>query len=383
MKYACLLVAVVVTLVGCNKAPGVEETTPAKAATSDPLEITPTPEILKTITTGEPSWGDVGASFTVAARIEVDETRIMRVGSPVMGRIASLSIQEGQEVTRGQTIALLNSTGLSDAQLAFIKAISQEQLAKRAVERAHLLIKADVIGSAELQRREADLFEAQAALAGSREQLQLLGMPHEAIEELEKTKTIHSVSRVSSSMDGTVMVRKVAPGQVVQPADTVCEIADLSHVWLVADVPEQSAGHLTIGQAVEAEIAALPHQTFRGRLNFVSATVDPSTHTVRVRMDMPNPKRRLKPAMLATMVLKDALEREQLVPATAVVREGNVEHVFVERDAGTFVLRPVVLGGEIGARRIVESGLRPGEKIVINGAFHLNNERRRRSLRSD
>ena len=146
-------------------------------------------------------------------------------------------------------------------------------------------------------------------------------------------------------MNGTVMVRKVAPGQVVQPADTV-SIADLSHVWLVADVPEQSAGRLTIGQAVEAEIAALPNQIFRGKLNFVSATVNPETRTVRVRIDMPNPQRKLKPAMLATMVL-DVVERKQLVPAAAVVRETSVEHVLVARDADTFILRPVVLGSEM------------------------------------
>lgn len=385
MKHAYLLIAALTALglSSCNKAPSMQPTAEAKAPSTDPLEITPLPEILKTIKVGEPSTGDVGASFTVAARIEVDETRIMRVGSPVMGRIASLSIQEGQDVKRGQTIALLNSTGLSDAQLGFIKAISQEQLAKRAVERAQLLIKADVIGTAELQRREADLAQAQAEVAGSRDQLELLGMPNDAIAELEKTKTIHSVSRVSSNMDGTVMVRKVAPGQVVQPADTVCEIADLSHVWLVADVPEQSAGRLSIGQDVEAEIAALPNQTFRGKLNFVSATVNPETRTVRVRMDLPNPQRRLKPAMLATMDLKDAVERKQLVPTTAVVRENNVEHVFIARDADTFVLHPVTLGLEINGRRVVESGLRSSDKIVVDGAFHLNNERRRRSLRSE
>jgi cobalt-zinc-cadmium efflux system membrane fusion protein len=377
-------IAVVMLLSGCNKAADeVAAAAPETAPADDPLEITASPAILKNLKVGEPSWADVGASFTVAARIEVDESRVMRVGSPVLGRIASLSIQEGQEVKRGQLIALLNSTGLSDAQLGFLKALSQENVGKRAVERARLLLKADVIGAAELQRREAEHAQAQAELAGARDQLELLGMPKEAIDELEKTRTIHSVSRVTSSMDGTVMVRKVAPGQMVQPADTVCEIADLSHVWLVADVPEQAAGHLTVGQAVEAEIAALPNQKFPGRLSFVSATVNPETRTVRVRMDLANRHRRLKPAMLATMVLKDALEREQLVPMAAVVREANEEHVFVQRDPDTFALRRVTLGEEIGGRRVVEKGLRPGEKIVIDGAFHLNNERRRRSLRSD
>src|SRR5262249_47796470 len=156
-------------------------------------------------------------------RVEVDETRITRVGSPVMGRITDLAIREGQEVRRGQLLAMVNSTGLSEAQLAFLKALSQRQVAQRAVERAQVLLKADVIGSAELQRREAELAQASAELDAARDQLMLLGMPAEAIAALKKTRSINSVSRVIASMDGTVLDRKVTLGQVVQPADTVFE----------------------------------------------------------------------------------------------------------------------------------------------------------------
>ena len=323
----------------------------------------------------------LGASITTPARVEADETRVTRVGSPVMGRITSLAVQEGQQVHKGQLLALLNSTGLSDAQLYFLKSVSQKQVAQRAVERAQLLIKADVIGSAELQRREAELAEASAQVDAARDQLALLGMPNEAVEELRQTRSIKSVALVVASMDGTVLQRKVTVGQVIQPGDTVCEIADLSQVWLVADVPEANSGHLSVGQAVEAQIAALPGRIIRGRLSFVSATLNDETRTVRARMDLPNPDRRLKPAMLATMVLKDQPERKTVVPVAAVVREGNSENVFVQIDAKTFLLRPVTLGAEFGGQRVVLEGLHAGERIVVDGAFHLNNERRRRALR--
>jgi len=371
----------VAMLAGCNPKNSQSNESSVSTPPSDPLEITATPTVLQRIEVGEPGWAQIGASVTITARVEVDETRTAHVGPPVMGRITELAVREGQEVLRGQLLAMVHSTGLSDAQLAFLNALSQKQVAQRAVERAQVLLQAGVIGSAELQRREADLEQASAGLAAARDQLILLGMPMDAVVALEKTRHINSVARVVASMDGTVLDRKITIGRVVQPADTVVEIADLSHLWLVADVPEQNAGNLSVGQEVEAEVAALPGRKIQGRLSFVSATVNPDTHTVRVRMDLPNPDRKLKPAMLATMILKDQAEQQQVVPLTAVVREENGECVFVQRDADTFVLRQVKLGGEFGVNRVLLDGVRPGEKIVIAGAFHLNNERRRRALR--
>ena len=390
MPASLLAFLILISAVSCNRAipaSTASAVTPQGDAagkappSSDPLEITANGDLLRQLRIGAPAWDEVGASQTVAGRLEVDETRITRVGSPVMGRITSLSVHEGMEVQRGQVLAMLNSTGLSDAQLGFLKAVSQRQVVLRAVDRAQLLLKADVIGLAELQRREAELSQATAELDAARDQLELLGMPEEAITELEKTRAINSVSRVLASMDGTVLDRKITLGQVIQPADTIFEIADLSSLWLTADVPEQSAGSLNVGETVEAEIAALPGLKIRGKLSFVSATVNPETRTIRARLDLPNPQRKFKPSMLATMTLKDDAQRQQLVPMSAVVREDDNEHLFVQLDDDTFVLRPVKLGGEFNGSRVLREGIRPGEKIVLDGAFHLNNERRRQLLR--
>jgi len=348
---------------------------------SNPFEITANAGLRERIKIGEPVWGDVGTSLAVAARLDVDETRITRVGSPVMGRITSLAVREGQEIHRGDLIALVNSTGLSEAQLEFLKALSQRQLMQRAVDRAKVLLNAQVIGSAELQRRDAELAQATAELDASRDQLELLGMPAQAIDEVERTHNINSVSRIVAALDGTVLERKATQGQVVQPADTLCVIADLSSLWIVADVPEQNAGRLAVGQSVDAEITALSGTKLFGKLSFVSATVNPETRTVRARMDLSNPRRRFKPAMLATMTLRDQTERQQLVPTTAVVREDDQEHVFVQLDDDTFVLRKVKLGEEFGHNRVLVEGVQAGERIVLDGAFHLNNERRRLLLR--
>jgi cobalt-zinc-cadmium efflux system membrane fusion protein len=387
MKFweALILIGFLV-LGGCGKKESAAPTPTEAKSAAQPMssnEVAMTPELAKLVRVGELPQVNVGQSIVVAAQLEADETRVTRVGSPLMGRIVSLAIREGQEVTKGQLIALLNSTGLSDAQLGYLKALSQRQLALRAMERAQLLLKADVIGAAELQRREAELAQASAELDAAVDQLTLLGMPAESIEDLRKTRALNSVARILASMDGTVLDRKITQGQIVEPADTVCEIADLSSLWLVADVPEQNAGGLMVGQAVEANVAALPGQPLVGKLSFVSATVNPGTRTVRVRMDVSNAQRRLKPAMLATMVLRDRASAQRVVPDAAIVREGNGDFVFVQIDSRHFALREVSLGMEQSGARVLVDGVKSGERVVLEGAFHLNSERRKQSIRGE
>ena len=371
-----------VGLAGCSKVDTPVVKAESSPAPFDPMRIEATPILKDQIETGSVGWADVGSNLTIAAHVEVDENRVTRVGSPLMGRTQTIEVREGEDVRQGQLLALLNSPGLTDGQLQFLKAMSHRQVSQRAVERAKVLLNAAVIGSAELQRREAELDEADAEMAAAADQLLLLGMPDEAIKKLEQTRTLNSVARVVATMDGTVLARKATLGQMVQATDTMFEVADLSSVWMVADVPEELAGGLVRGHTVEAEVAALPNRKFRGVLSFISSTVDPATRTIRVRMEVPNLDRKLKPEMLATVVLRGPAERKAIVPSAAVVREDNTEHLFVQVDDGTYELRPVTLGAEQNGTRVLIDGVRPNERIVLEGAFHLNNERRRLALRS-
>jgi cobalt-zinc-cadmium efflux system membrane fusion protein len=114
----------------------------------------------------------------------------------------------------------------------------------------------------------------------------------------------------------------------------------------------------------------------------VGVTVDPETRTVRARMDVANPDMDLKPAMLATVLIRSESQRQQVIPAAAVVREENRDHVFVQIAPGRYRLRPVSLGAEVDGRRVVLGGLLEAEKIVGEGSFHLNNERKQRATQS-
>ncbi|HKC42694.1 MAG TPA: efflux RND transporter periplasmic adaptor subunit [Burkholderiales bacterium] len=349
-------------------------------AKGDPFLITAGAPLLQRIKVGSPSEAEVHETLRVPGRVEVDGTRVARVGSPVTGRVIELDAREGDGVKRGQILATLTSTELANTQREYLKAHSMKLVADRAASRAKQLLDADVIGGAELFRREAEAIQAEAEVNAARGQLKVLGMSERAIERLADTRKVDSTSHIVSSIDGTVIDRRVSPGQVVQPADTVFIVADLSSVWVVADVPESVAGSVRAGQTIEVEIPALPDRRIRGALAFVSAIVNPETRTVRVRMDVPNPEREYKPAMLASVLIQGAAQRKRAIPSAAVVREENRDYVFVQTGSETFYLRQVTLGEEYDGLRVVVAGLRPDDRIVVDGAFHLNNERRQRAL---
>lgn len=359
---------------GSKKAEGAKAENQAPA---DPLKIEVSPTLLGQIKLGQPQWREVANTLDVAGHIEADATRQGRVGSPVRGRITELLAFEGERVKRGQPLAILYSTDLSDAQFGFLKAVSQQSLSERAVERGKQLLDADVIGSAEQQRRQAELVQATAEVSSLRQQLRALGMSEDSINELESSRKLNSRYEVSASIDGTVLERSITVGQIVQPAEVAFLLADLSNVWLVAEIPEQNAGDAAVGKEVEAETAAFPGEPIVGRLSFVSATVNPESRTVKVRMNVRNHGGRYKPAMLATMRLKDRMLRQRVIPVTAIVRENNRDNVFVKTGPKTFVLREVELGGEYGDVRALRAGVQANETIVLDGAFHVNNERKR------
>jgi cobalt-zinc-cadmium efflux system membrane fusion protein len=371
---ACAAIASVM-LAACS-----EPSPPPPAAARDPLAVKMSAELAALIAVGVPSLAEVRESMRVPGRIEADETRMARIGAPVTGRITDLAKMVGQDVQRGQVLAKINSTELSTAQLNFLRALSQRQLAARAGSRAQQLYDAEVIGFAELQRRQSELTLAEAEVSAAGDQLKVLGMPSGAISRLAETRNINSITQIVATVSGTVIERRVTEGQVVQPADTVFLVADLSQVWVVADIPEQNAGLVKVGESVTMEVPALPGKKLGGTLAFVSPVVNPETRTVRARLDLPNADRAFKPAMLASVVIKGQPQKRMVVPADAVVREENRDYVFVQTDKENFMLRPVTTGAEYEGKRVVLQGLREDEKIVVQGAFHLNNERKRRLL---
>ena len=177
-----------------------------------------------------------------------------------------------------------------------------------------------------------------------------------------------------------VVERKVSQGQVAQPGDPLFTIADLSNVWVVGGLPEQDANSVRLDQLVEVEVAALGSQKLKGRIVFISDTVQQDTRTVPIRTAVDNPRFELKPQMLATLHLSGTLTKQLAVPASAVVRENDRDYVFVKLDDNRYRLTEVQLDPAAGELRPVRKGIEEGTPVVVEGSFHLNSQRKRAEL---
>lgn len=353
---------------------------PAAAAAIDPNVIVVDATLAERLKVGTVGAAEVSEELRVPGSVGLDERRVARIGSSVTGRITQVLAFRGDEVKAGQNLAVVNSTELANGQMHFLTAIADVDLKTRAVDRAKQLLAADVIGSAELQRRENELFAAQVAMKAARDQLRLMGMSSKAIDAVARAREINSVATVNATLSGTVIDRQINQGQVVQPADALYTVADLEHVWIEGEVPEQQAYLVEMGEEVRIELPALPGRQVTGKIIFISSTVNPETRTVQVRTDVLNPDRAIKPDMLANLLIRGAPQTKLAVPITAVVRESNKDHVFARTGDNEFRLVPVSLGQESGKLVVVREGLKQGDSIVMDGAFHLNNERKRKIL---
>ena len=338
------------------------------------------PAMTKHLKIGLPVSLELADRLRVPGRIEPDEEALVRIGANVTGRIVEVNSRLGDEVISGGVLAKISSPEFTEAQLAFLRANSETTLAERASERATQLLLADVIGSAELQRRESELQVLRAEQSAAKDQLRLLGIGSESLDTLKKFGRILPSVKISSPIEGTVIERKVSVGQVVEPSDQLYTVADLSSVWVVGDVPEQSARGVKVDQHVEVYIPALGDVRLIGRIVFVAETVDPETRTITVRTLVDNEFRALKPAMLARMYITGVQNKKLVIPEGAVVREDNRDHVFIAQGNDRFLLVPVELGEAVGQVRPVLEGLDKDREIVLDGAFHLNNERKRADL---
>jgi membrane fusion protein, heavy metal efflux system len=365
--------------------PGAPAASPAPAAPgapkkSDPMEVELNATMGKQFRVEAAQTASIAISQKVAGRIEANEHRTTRIGASVSGRVIQVMAEVGDRVKAGQALARLASPELTNAQLAYLRAVSSTKLAERSVERAQQLVLADVIGNAELQRREVELSVARAELRAASDQLRLIGMSSAAIDKLRETGALASEVPITSTRTGIVIERKVSQGQVAQPGDPLFTVADLSSVWVVGALPEQDANSVKLNQRVEVEVAALGQQVLKGKIVFISDTVQTDTRTVPIRTEVDNPKFELKPQMLATLRLNGLFVEQLAIPAAAVVRENDKDYVFVKIADNRFRLTEVQLDPAAGDLRPVRKGIDVGTPIVVDGSFHLNSQRKRAEL---
>jgi cobalt-zinc-cadmium efflux system membrane fusion protein len=351
-----------------------------KAAATDPMEVTIKPEMRAQFATAAAQEISITPWLELAGRIEANEQLVTRIGASVTGRVTQVLAEVGDRVRVGQALARVSSPELTNMQLNYLRAYSTAAQAQRALERAQQLIQADVIGTAELQRRESELVVARAEMRAATDQLVQAGLPVEAIERLREQGNLHPSAAVSATLTGVVIERKVSPGQVAQPGDPLFTVANLDNVWVVGALPEQHARSVVAGQSVDIQVPALGERMMSGKIVYVGDTVSVDTRSVMIRTQVDNARRDLKPQMLATMRIRGEAQTSLAVPAQAVVRENDRDHVFVQKSDLVYRLTPVELGPANGDNRPVLKGLPVGAQVVTQGAFHLNNERKRAEL---
>lgn len=372
-----VVLSLMLVLVGCK---GANNQPSATKQEVDPNLVELSADLQKKVTLVKVGQADIREVLRIPGSIQVDEQRMAKIGAPVTGRITEIDAVLGQHVKQGQALATLNSTELAQNQLVYIKALQQIDLQSKAVERARVLLEADVISKAELQRRESELNAAKADLNAAADQLQVLGMSPQGVAKLSKSSQMHSFSTVTARISGTVITRKINLGQVVQPADELFVVADLSKVYAVAEVPERQIDLIEKGQEVDILIPSVNDKPIKGKLVYVSDIVNPETRTVMVRSELSNAAHEIKPDMLVSMLVQSKPISKLSVPVKSIVRENDKNYVFVQIGPSKYRLREVDIGDDFNGMVAIISGVEEGETIVTDGAFHVNNERKRKEL---
>jgi cobalt-zinc-cadmium efflux system membrane fusion protein len=350
---------------------------PTVKSVQDPNVVVVNEDLHKMIVDGKVHIAPFVEELRASGRIDFNELFLSRIGANVTGRVSEILAVPGQMVKQGDVLAKITSTELTQSQLAYLKAKSASQLADQAANRAKILYKEDVIALAELQKREAEASSAKAEFRAANDQLRVQGMDQVSIDRLAKSGVIESINNVVATIPGEIVERKINKGQVVQPADALFTVADLSTLWAISEVPESNSYLIHKGQKASLIIPALRNQEIEGVVAHVDSIVNPQTRTVVVRMELANKEGQIKPGMLATMLIESQPVDKLVVPLGAVVREDNHDHVFVRLDDELYRMVPVKLGPEGKGYRPVISGLKEGQEIAIEGAYHLNTERKR------
>ena len=381
IRQGFLCAMVLLTAIGCEGPPP-NATGANPPPTSDKSLVRLSPEEIKTagIVVQPVSRGEFRTTRDFPGTVEPNEHALAEITTLVRGRVIDVYADLGREVKSGALLALLYSSELGMAQSAYLKATAKLNVADRAFRRAQLLLQEKVIGLAESQRREGEMLSLRAERQEARDRLLLLGLTDEDLKNLDRNHTIRSHVPVLAPFDGRVIARNLTKGEVVETTEKLFVIADLSEVWVTAVIPEKDIPYIRPdltgpGQSVEVHVAAYPGQIFQGRITYVGDVLDPATRTMRLRLELPNPERKLKPAMYATVrVYSEPEPNVLLIPQAAVQRDRDRQFVVVQREPAVFEARDVKLGHSNGHDIKVQDGLLEGESIVTNGAFVLKSE---------
>lgn len=325
------------------------------------FRVSPEKQQLIGVQYGAVEYQDTSKSLRAVGRVAYDETKIARISPKVEGWIEQVFVDfTGKQVKKGQPLLTIYSPDLVQTQAEYLLALKGKQ---------------------ELAASEfADAAKFSASLVESaRRRLQLWDISDAQIAEVEKRGAPARTMTLYAPADGFVLTRGAFPRQRVTPETELYALADLSKVWVMADVYEFEAADIREGLAAEVTLSTYPGRTFRGRVAYINPQLESSTRTLKVRVELQNPGFLLKPDMFADVTFRITGARSLVVPQEAVMDSGSEQTVFVALGDGYFEPRKVTLGGKVDNKYVVTSGLRAGEQVVTSGNFLIDSESKLKS----
>jgi cobalt-zinc-cadmium efflux system membrane fusion protein len=319
------------------------------------------------IRTEELQEQEISEQLTLTATIRPNQERIAHVAPRVPGRVVRVPANLGDAVKAGQTLAVLDSLEVGEAHSAWLQARTAQALAKADFERAEALHGEQIIARKDHLRAHAEYEKSKAALAAAGDRLRMLGVsPAPAVDGQAV-----SAFPLTTPFAGTVIEKHAILGELAQPDKPLFTVADLSKLWIEANLFEKDLGRVSVGAEAAVTVAAYPDVTFAGKLTYIAAVVDKETRTVPARVEVANADGRLKPEMFATAAIRTGGKgKGLLLPEEAVVLLQGQPTVFVEEHGG-FEPRVVELGDKLRGKVVVRNGLKAGERVVMAGTYAL------------
>lgn len=327
-----------------------------------------TPEQVKAagIIVAELMEQDVSDQITVTATITADQNKLAHIAPRVAGKLTRVLVDLGDKVKAGQSLALIDSIEVGEAQSSYAQATSEHDLAVAGMERAQKLFAEQIIPQKDYLRARADVEKTKAVLRAADEKRHALGLAGQGAQGAGR-----SVFPVSAPFPGTVIEKQAVVGELAQPDKSLFSVADLSRVWIETNLYEKDLGAVRTGAPATITVAAYPGKVFKGKVSYISSVMDKESRTIHARVELANPDGLLKLGMFATAsIAAQGTEKALLLPDDAVVLIQGQPTAFVLEEGG-YEARAVSLGEKLHGKVILKNGIEAGEKVVTSGAYAL------------
>lgn len=309
----------------------------------------------------------VADTLTVTATVRPNQDRVARIAPRVEGRIIGVSVNLGDRVRPGQALATLDSLVIGEAHSALLQAQAANRVAQADFKRAESLNADEIIAQKDFLRAKADYEKSVTEMRAAQDKLRLLGVSPAAGDARAQ-----STFPVVAPFAGTVIQKKATLGDLATPSEPLFTVADLSRVWVEANLPEAALAKVRTGAVATLTVSSYPGDRFAGRVTYLANVLDKDTRSVAARIEIDNKDGRLKPEMFGTAVIETggAAYQTLSVPDSAILLLQGQPTVFVA-ERGGYAARPVELGEKLGGRTVIKSGLAAGDKLVAAGAYAL------------